>query len=155
MGMDTVPAYVDWRACTATPLSGLSWQRFVLNCPGIDSPSLCTTTRFKIGCSKLRHSNWWSLALCVLTLRFFSPKKYWCSAKKNKESRLETVADCIASALQHCYQFHIVWNFSSCSLLRSVVDSDHFGNPDPLQIKIWIRIKVMAGAGYGSALICR
>jgi hypothetical protein len=22
--MDTVPAYVDWRACTATPLSGLS-----------------------------------------------------------------------------------------------------------------------------------
>ncbi len=25
--MDTVPAYVDWRACTATPLSGVSWLK--------------------------------------------------------------------------------------------------------------------------------
>ncbi len=23
--IDMAPAYVDWRACTATPLSGISW----------------------------------------------------------------------------------------------------------------------------------
>jgi hypothetical protein len=26
VGCTPVPAYVDWRACTATPLSGISWQ---------------------------------------------------------------------------------------------------------------------------------
>ncbi len=31
--MDTVPAYVDWRACTATPLSGVSRLKVSLKLP--------------------------------------------------------------------------------------------------------------------------
>ena len=34
--MDTVPAYVDWRACTATPLSGLADYKIRLKLPPLN-----------------------------------------------------------------------------------------------------------------------
>jgi hypothetical protein len=41
--MDTVPAYVDWRACTVSPLSGLNWHKVHLKLPA----GLATEFRFE------------------------------------------------------------------------------------------------------------